>query len=94
MPPRCLDGLASVAAARHHPPCDADKVQTARLLGMAATLRSARETPLPPCDRPAHAGAALGDAAFSKAFDGGRAVPASQVLAEVPGVAACLAGFS
>jgi hypothetical protein len=78
----CLEGVASVAAAR------GQAERAARLCGAVAALRHARNMPLPPADRPVHdrtvdaACVALSDDCFSAAWAAGQILPLEQVIVE------------
>jgi predicted ATPase/transcriptional regulator with XRE-family HTH domain len=77
-----LEGLAGVLAAHRQPE------RAARLYGAAATVRASAKVPLMPCDRQVYEQdiaaltAMLGAAAFNAAWEGGRAAPLEQLLAE------------
>jgi hypothetical protein len=75
----CLEGLAACGQANF--------TGAAQLLGAAAGLREQTGNPMTPVDREdveqttTAAHAALGDAAFTAAWDAGRALPLEQVIA-------------
>jgi hypothetical protein len=79
---RCLEGLATVAAAQ------AQGLRAARLGGSAAARRAALGVPLPPSARAAFEGAmaaaraALGEDAFATAWAAGQALSTEQAIAE------------
>jgi tetratricopeptide (TPR) repeat protein len=84
----CLEGFAGVAMASS---CTAEREDSlrraARLFGVAAALRDAVGTPLPPYDRAAYdyhlaaLRAGLGEAAFAAAWEAGRALPLEDAVA-------------
>lgn len=78
----CLEGLAAVASAV------GQAERAARYLGAAEMLRENIGAPLPPADRDGYDGAvaivraALGSAAFTAAWEAGRALPLEHAIGE------------
>ncbi len=78
----CLDGIAEIASAR------GALERAARLFGAAAALRGSSTVRLSPADREEHARAiartraALGDAAFARAWEAGQRMTAEDAIAE------------
>jgi predicted ATPase/DNA-binding CsgD family transcriptional regulator len=90
----CLEGFAELAVGAGR------AERAARLLGSAKTLRDTNGSTVEPVDRPiydssiATARQALGDIAFSAAWDTGQATPLGQVLEEALEEAATASGTS